>query len=433
MTNAELGALKAATVAASVASPPFYVARARNALLWDVEGRRFIDFASGIAVMNVGHCHPKVVEAIKSQAECFSHTCFGVAGYEPYLRLAEKLNSVVPGSFAKKSFFINSGAEAVENAVKIARYVTKRRSIIAFENAFHGRTYMALTLTSQVDPYKKGFGPYASDVYRIPYAYCYRCPMGLAYPRCGCACAELLEEAFATQVDPADVAAVIMEPVAGEGGIVVPPTEYVRKIWDLCRKHDILLIADEIQTGIGRTGKWFALEHFGIAADLVTTAKALGAGLPLSAVTGRQDIMDVVHPGGVGTTFGGNPVACQAGLAVFEIIESEGLLQRATEIGRHVCSRLQQLQKRFSCIGDIRSLGALIGVELVDDPGTKNPASELAKAYRTKLCENGLLTVGAGIYHNVVRVLPPLTIEDSVLEEGLDIMEQTLAEVVSFV
>ncbi|MCX8033533.1 MAG: 4-aminobutyrate--2-oxoglutarate transaminase [Thermoleophilia bacterium] len=430
MTNAELGALKSATVPTSVASPPLYVARARNAYMWDVEGRRYIDFASGIAVVNVGHSHPKVVEAVKEQAELFSHTCFGVAGYEPYLRLADRLNNLVPGDFAKRTFFINSGAEAVENAVKIARYVTRRRSVVAFENGFHGRTYMALSLTSQVDPYKKGFGPYASDVYRVPYAYCYRCPLGLTYPGCECECASLLEDAFAAHVDPSDVAAVVIEPVVGEGGIIVPPMEYLQKIRDLCRKHEILLIADEIQTGIGRTGKWFALEHFGVAADLVTTAKALGAGLPISAVTGRQDIMDAVHTGGVGTTFGGNPLACRAGLAVFEVIESERLLQRAAEIGNRACMRLRQMQERFSCIGDVRCLGAMVGIELVEDPTTKKPAAELAKNYRAKLCENGLLTVGAGIHHNVVRVLPPLTIEDSVLEEGLDIMEETLAALV---
>ncbi|MBN1320323.1 MAG: 4-aminobutyrate--2-oxoglutarate transaminase [Thermoleophilia bacterium] len=430
MTNAELHQLRFAAVPQGVpATAPVYAAKARNAVITDVEGRDYIDFAAGIGVMNVGHCHPKVVEAIKEQAELFSHTCFGLTGYESYVRLAERLDRLTPGSFEKRTFFVNSGAEAVENAIKVARYATGRKSIIAFEDGFHGRTYMTLSLTSQVDPYKVGFGPYASDVYRIPYAYCYRCPLSLTYPGCGCECASLLQNAFDKHVTAGDVAAVIAEPVQGEGGFIVPPPEYMGKIKRICEEHGILLIADEIQSGMGRTGKWFAMEHWGVAPDIVATAKALGAGLPIAGVTGRQEIMDMVHPSGVGTTFGGNPLACRAGLAVFDIIESEGLLERAAVVGERIRERFRAMQARYPAIGDVRGLGAMAAMELVEDPGTKKPATDLAKAYRAKLYENGVVNVGAGTYHNVIRILVPLTIEDSTLDRGLDIMEQTMAQV----
>lgn len=430
MTNAELNDLRSYTIPRGVpAAAPVYVARARNARIVDVEGREYIDFSAGIAVMNVGHAHPQVVAAIQEQAELYSHTCFGIFGYEWYLRLADRLNQLCPGAGPKRTFFMNSGAEAVENAVKIARYVTGRKAVIAFEHAFHGRTYFTLSLTSQVDPYKVGFGPYAPEVYRLPYAYCYRCPLRLTYPDCGCACADLLEEAFVKQVAAEEVAAVVVEPVAGEGGVIVPPPEYFPKLKQTCEKYGILLVADEIQTGLGRTGKWFGLEHWGIAPDLMATAKALGAGLPLSGVTGRQELMDRVHTSGVGSTFGGNPIACRAGLAALDVIESENLLSRASSIGATVCSRLAALQKRYSVIGDIRGLGAMVGIELVEDPATKQPAAALAKRFRAKLFENGVVNVGAGAYHNVVRILPPLTIEDETLEQGLTILEETLAEV----
>ncbi|MCE5254227.1 MAG: 4-aminobutyrate--2-oxoglutarate transaminase [Actinomycetia bacterium] len=430
MDNAELTALRASTIPRGVpATAPVYVAKAQNALVTDVEGREYIDFAAGIGVMNVGHCHPKVVAAVKEQAGLYSHTCFGLVGYESYLRLAEKVNRHAPGDFAKRTFFLNSGAEAVENAVKIARYATGRKSIVAFEDAFHGRTYMTLSLTSQVSPYKVGFGPYASDIYRIPYAYCYRCPLALTYPGCGCECAALLQNAFDKHVNAEDVAAVIAEPVQGEGGFIVPPAEYMGMIKRICDDHGILLIADEIQTGMGRTGKWFGMEHWDVAPDLMTTAKALGAGFPIAGVTGRQEIMDSVHPSGVGTTFGGNPVACKAGLAVFDIIETEGLLDRAVVLGDHILDRLHALQEQHPVIGDVRGVGAMVAMELVEDPITKKPAGDFAKTFRAKLYENGVVNIGAGTYHNVVRFLVPLTIEDSTLARGLDIVEQTLAQV----
>ena len=430
MNNSELQQLRSQAVPRGVsATAPIYAARARNAVITDIEGRDYIDFAAGIGVMSVGHCHPKMVEAVKDQAESFSHTCFGLTGYESYVRLAERLNRLTPGDFEKRTFFVNSGAEAVENAIKVARYATGRRSIIAFEDGFHGRTHMTLSLTSQVDPYKVGFGPYASDVYRIPYAYCYRCPLALTYPACGCECAALLQNAFDKQVSADDVAAVIAEPVQGEGGFIVPPPEYMGKIKKICEEHGILLIADEIQSGMGRTGRWFAMEHWGVAPDIVVTAKALGAGLPIAGVTGRRDILDTVHPGGIGTTFGGNPLACRAGLAVFDIIENEGLLERAMTVGERIRSRFQAMQARYPAVGDVRGLGAMVAMEFVKDRETKEPAGDLGKAYRAKPYENGAVNIGAGTYHNVIRILTPLTVEDSTLDRGLDIMEQTMAQV----
>jgi 4-aminobutyrate aminotransferase/(S)-3-amino-2-methylpropionate transaminase len=429
MTNAELSALRATAIPRGVpATAPVYIAKAKNAIVTDVEGREYIDFAAGIGVMNIGHCHPKVVEAIKEQADLYSHTCFGLVGYESYLRLAAKLNQLAPGDSPKRTFFLNSGAEAVENAIKVARYATGRSAVIAFEDAFHGRTFMTLGLTSQVSPYKIGFGPYPSEVYRIPFAYCYRCPLALTYPSCGCECAALLQNAFEKHVNAEAVAAVIAEPVQGEGGFIVPPPEYMGKIKKICEQHGILFIADEIQTGIGRTGKWFGMEHWGVAPDLMTTAKALGAGFPIAGVTGREEVMDTVHPSGVGSTFGGNPTACRAGLAVFDIIESEGLLERATVLGERIRQRLKALQKTYPVIGDVRGIGAMAAVELVEDPETKKPAGDFAKAFRTKLYENGVINVGAGTFHNVMRILVPLTIEDKTLARGLDIMEETLAQ-----
>jgi 4-aminobutyrate aminotransferase/(S)-3-amino-2-methylpropionate transaminase len=429
-TNSELSAFRGEVIPRGVpATAPVYVAGARNATITDVEGREFIDFAAGIGVMNVGHCHPKVVEAIKEQAGLYSHMCFGLFGYETYLKLAEKLNSLSPGAFSKRTFFMNSGAEAVENAIKIARYATGRKAIIAFEDAFHGRTYMTLSLTSQVSPYKVGFGPYAAEVYRIPYAYCYRCPLALSYPDCGCECAQFLEQAFAKQVNAEEVAAVVAEPVLGEGGFIVPPPEYMGIIKKMCEDHGILLIADEIQTGMGRTGTWFAMEHWGVEPDIMTTAKALGAGFPISGITGRQEIMDSVHPSGVGTTFGGSPTGCRAGLAVFDIIESEGLLERATDVGNRIRARFAELQNHYPVIGDVRGIGGMAAMELVEDPRTKKPAGDFAKAFRAKLFENGVVNVGAGTYHNVIRILVPLTIDDSTLARGLDIVEQTMAQV----
>jgi 4-aminobutyrate aminotransferase / (S)-3-amino-2-methylpropionate transaminase / 5-aminovalerate transaminase len=430
MNNQELVSLRMGAVPRGTANAvPIFAARARNAMIWDVDGKEYIDFASGIGCMNVGHCHPKVVEAVKNQAGAFSHTCWHVFMYEPYLNLAQRLNSLAPGSEPHKTMLANSGAEAVENAIKIARYYTKRKSIIAFENGFHGRTLMALTLTSRVRPHKNGFGPFAPEVYRIPYAYCYRCPIQSKYPQCGVACAGLLEEAFDKYVQAEDVAAVVVEPVQGEGGFIVPPLEYLAKLKEICEANGILFISDEIQSGMGRCGKWFAIEHYGVIPDIITAAKSLGCGYPVSAVTGRADVMDAPEPGGLGGTYSGNPVACAAALAVLDVIETEGLLGRAMEIGEKTKARFLDMQARFQAIGDVRGLGAMVAMELVRDRDSKQPATQLARAYRIKLFERGLANMVAGTHENVIRCLMPLTIEDDVLQRGLDICEEALDEV----
>ncbi|MCE5253179.1 MAG: 4-aminobutyrate--2-oxoglutarate transaminase [Actinomycetia bacterium] len=405
------------------------VASAKNARVIDTEGREFIDFAGGIGVMNVGHCHPRVLAAAHAQLERFAHTCVHVIGYESYIRLAARLNEKAPGRSPKRSYFVNSGAEAVENAVKVARSATGRPGIVAFENAFHGRTNLTMGLTSKISPYKKDFGPFTPEIYRIPYAYCYRCPLNLKYPGCGVECAELLRRGFENLFQPERIACVIAEPVQGEGGFIVPPPEYHARLKSICEEHGILFIADEVQTGLGRTGKLFAMEHYGVEADIMTTAKSLGAGYPIAGITGKVEIMDAPHPGGLGGTFGGNPLSCEVALVVLDIMEDERLPERALEIGRRVKERFTAMQRRFPQIGDVRGLGAMVGMELVTDPQTKEPATALTKAYRAKLFDNGLLNIIAGTYDNVVRTLMPLTIEWETLERGLDIMDETLAQV----
>ncbi len=404
-----------------------YVSKAEGAIIYDSSGKEYIDFAGGIAVMNVGHSHPKVVKAIKDQAEKFTHTCFMVSPYEPAVKLAEQLCQIVPGSFDKKALFINSGAEAVENAVKIARYYTKKPAIIAFDNGFHGRTLLTMSLTSKLNPYKLGFGPFAPEIYHIPYAYCYRCPFGLEHPDCDLACADYLQEYLDLHVAPEQTAAIIAEPVQGEGGFIVPPPGYFSKIKEICEKNNILFIADEIQTGIGRTGSLFAMDHFNVEADITTVAKSLAAGLPLSAVVGRKEIIDSVHAGGIGGTYGGNPLACSAALAVLEIFETENLINRAKRLGEKLKDRLERFKSQFEIIGDVRGLGPMIAMELVKDRETKIPAAQEAKAI-TKYCyEKGLIVLACGKYGNVLRLLMPLTIGDNELDLGLAIIEDVFA------
>jgi len=404
-----------------------YVESARGAVVRDVDGREFIDFAGGIGVMSVGHSHPKVVAAIKDQAEKFTHTCFMVLPYASAVKLAEKLCAVTPGSFPKATLFINSGAEACENAVKIARYYTKKPAIICFENGFHGRTLLAMSLTSKVKPYKFGFGPFAPEIYRMPYAYCYRCPFGLKYPSCDVACADYLKKFFISHVAAERTAALIAEPVQGEGGFVTPPPEYFPKLNKICHENGIIFIADEIQTGMGRTGKMFAMEHWKVEPDLMTVAKSLAAGMPLSAVVGRKEIMDAVHPSGVGGTYGGNPVACRAGLAVMEIFEEENVLQKAKVLGKKLRERFDTLKKEYELIGDVRGMGPMLALELVKDRETKEPAAEEAKAF-VKLCyEKGLIILSCGSFGNVIRTLMPLVITDEQVERGLAIMEDGFA------
>ena len=403
---------------------PIFASGAKGALLTDVDGNTFMDFGGGIGVMNVGHADPRVVAAVKDQVEKFTHTCFYATEYEPYVELAEKLNALVPGDFEKRSFFVNSGAEAVENAVKIARAYTKRPAIMAFENAFHGRTLMAMTLTSKVNPYKKGFGPFAPEIYRISAPYPYRCPVGKdCSGGCRGDCFNAVEKAFVGGVDPSSVAAILVEPVSGEGGFLPFPDFYLRRLRELCDEHGILLIADEIQTGFGRTGKMFCVEHSGVVPDLLTTAKSLGGGLPIGGVTGKAEVMDSVHVGGLGTTFGGNPISCAAALAVLEAFEEEDLLSRANVIGERVMGAMREIQEKHpDFVGDVRGRGAMLAMELVKDPETRTPDKERTTRIVETALQEGLLLLTAGQYSNVIRTLMPFVITDDELEEGLSIL-----------
>jgi 4-aminobutyrate aminotransferase/(S)-3-amino-2-methylpropionate transaminase len=345
--------------------------------------------------------------------------------YEPYIELAARLNELAPGDFAKMTMLANSGAEADENAIKIARYATKRPAIIAFENGFHGRTLMGMTLTSKVNPYKLGFGPFAPETYCIPYAYCYRCPFGMQYPVCKTFCADYLEDFFISHVAAEQTAAIIVEPIQGEGGFITPPPGYFAKLQAICKKYGILFIADEIQSGMGRTGKIFAIDHWGVEPDIITTAKSLAGGMPLSAITGRSEIMNQPHIGGLGGTYGGNPVCCSAALAVLDILLKDGLLQKAEVLGVKLLSCFKEMQKTHEIIGDVRGKGSMLALELVRDRETKEPASEETRLL-TKLCyERGLLLLSCGTHGNVIRVLMPLEITDQQLEQGLAILGES--------
>jgi len=414
-TNEALQKLRADVISAGVSSvTPVHVASARGAVVRDVEGREYIDFGGGIGVMNIGHCHPKVVAAIKAQAEKFTHTCFMVSPYEVAIKLADRLCRVTPGSFAKKAIFVNSGAEAVENAVKIARYYTKRPAVIVFDNAYHGRTLLTMSMTSKVKPYKWGFGPFAPEVYRIPFG-------DVAGP-------EKLKDVFIQQVNPEAVACVVAEPVQGEGGFIAAPPGYFQQLAKICRENGILFVADEIQSGMGRTGTMFAIEHWGVEPDLITVAKSLGAGMPIAAVVGRREIMDSVHPSGLGGTYGGNPVACAAALAVLEAFEEEDMLGKAKALGQTLKGRFEAWQKRFKIIGEIRGLGAMLGLALVKGD-RREPAAEEAKKLAAFCLERGLIILVCGTYGNVVRVLVPFVITGEQLEKGLKILEEGLAAV----
>ena len=408
---------------------PIYVAKAEDAWLEDVDGNRYIDFAGGIGCANAGHRQEAVVDAIRGQLDKFLHMCVQVTPYEGYIRLAERMNEVTPGKFPKKTLFLNSGAEAVENAVKIARAYTKRPAIIAFEDAFHGRTMMTLALTSKTHPYKAGFAPFPGEVYRVPFAYCYRCSYNLKYPSCDLYCARHLEDSFKRVVANEEVAAVIAEPVLGEGGFIAPPPDYFKVLIELCHKHGILFIADEVQSGFGRTGALFASECYGIEPDLLVTAKSLGGGLPLAAVTGRAEIMDAPAPGGLGGTFAGNPLSCSAALAVLELFETENLLTRANELGDRFQRRAREWQRRWPIVGDVRGLGGMQAIELVKSKETKTPATDETKQITQFCYEHGLITITAGSYSNVIRVLVPLVATNEQMDEGLDVLESALAAV----
>ncbi|HLY52624.1 MAG TPA: 4-aminobutyrate--2-oxoglutarate transaminase [Steroidobacteraceae bacterium] len=422
-SNAELHARRQQAIPRGVTnSLPVYAERACNAELWDVEGRRYIDFASGISVLNTGHLHPRVKAAIAQQLEKLTHTCFQVTPNESYVALAEALNALAPIQGAKKTIFLTTGAEAVENAIKIARFHTRRSAVIAFSGGFHGRTLACISLTGKVQPYKAGFGPMLPEIYHVPF------PM----PYHGVTVEDTLaslEQLFKGDVDPARVAAIIIEPVLGEGGFYPAPPELLKRLRALCDTHGIVFIADEIQCGFGRTGRMFAIEHAGVEPDLITIAKSVAGGLPLSAVTGKAQIMDAPGPGGLGGTFAGSPLACAAGLAVLEVMREEQLLTRAAEIGRFMSSRLKGLAVRFPCIGEVRNAGAMVALELVKNLRADAPDAELTGALVQAAGRRGLIILSCGVYSNVIRFLAPLTISDALLKEGCHLFEQALEDV----
>ena len=414
---------RAAAIPPGVANiHPIVTARSSGAIVEDVDGNRLIDLATGISVLNVGHTAPEVVAAAQRQLELDTHTCFHVTANEPYIELAERLNALMPIDGPVKTMFANSGAEAVENAVKIARKATGRSAVVAFDHAFHGRTLMGMSLTAKVMPYKQGMGPFAPEVYRLPFAYAYRWPSGPE--RCA-------EEALAYAVDEMhkhigedNIACVVLEPIQGEGGFVVPAPGFVKGIAEFCTANEIVFVADEVQSGMGRAGRWFAIESEDVRPDIVTSAKSLGGGLPISAISGRADLMDAVHVGGLGGTYGGNPVAAAAALAVLDLIERDALLDRASVVGDTIMARLRVLEERHPQVGEVRGRGAMCAMELVEDPHTKEPlAAGTMNRIAEGALEGGVIVLTAGTYGNVVRLLPPLTIEEPLLADGLDVLE----------
>ena len=419
-SESELAALRTTYVPRGITTAhPIAVDHAKGSELWDVSGRRYVDFAGGIGVMNVGHAHPLVMAAVEEQLRKATHTSFQVVQYESYLRLAERLCEVTPIGGAKKAIFFSTGAEAIENAVKIARAATGREAVISFRGAFHGRTLLALSLTGSVQPYKQNFGPYAAEIYQTPFPHSYR---GWSTAAAMADLGNLLE----SEVAPNRVAAIVIEPELGEGGFVPAPIDFMRQLRDLCDRYGILLIADEIQTGFGRTGKFFAVEHSAVQPDLMTVAKSLAAGFPLSGVVGRAEVMDAPDPGGLGGTYGGNPVACAAALAVMDVMRDEKLPERAARIGSVVEERMQSWSKDIELVGEVRGLGAMMGMELVRDRKTKEPADKETAGVLAAAREKGLILLRCGVHHNVIRTLMPLTIPDDQLEEGLDILGAAL-------
>ncbi|NWH07349.1 MAG: 4-aminobutyrate--2-oxoglutarate transaminase [Alphaproteobacteria bacterium] len=421
-TNAELQARRLAAVPRGVATAhPVFAERAEGAEIWDVEARRYIDFVGGIGVQNTGHRHPKVIAAVKAQLDRAIHTAFQVNAYEPYIELAERLNALAPIDGPAKTIFFTTGAEAVENAVKIARYATKRPGVIAFSGAFHGRTLFTSGLTGKVIPYKAGFAPFPGEIYRLPF------PVE-AQGVTAAHSLKALESLFKTEVEPSRVAAIILEPVQGEGGFYVAPFDFLKSLRELCTRHGILLIADEIQSGFGRTGKLFAIEHSGVKPDLLTTAKSLAGGLPLSGVIGRAEIMDAPEPGGLGGTYAGNPLACAAALAVLEIMEAEAVLEKSAALGKRLIQRLKAMATRNDLVplDDIRGLGAMVAFDIVKSRGTHDPDPEMTRTVILAARERGLILLGCGVYGNGIRILVPITASDAIIAEGLDILEAAL-------
>src|SRR5436305_11868952 len=404
-----------------------FAAKADGAIIEDVDGNRYIDFAGAIGTMNIGHARPEVTRAIAEQAAKFTHTCFSVMMYEPYVALAERIVNIAPGSFAKKALFFNSGAEAVENAVKIARYATGKPAIITFDNAFHGRTLMTMTMTAKVKPYKHRFGPYAPEVYHAPFTYPYR--MNMTAQEASDFCIQELERMFVGEVAPDQVAAIVIEPVQGEGGFMPAPAGFLHALKAVCEKYDILFIADEIQSGFCRTGRMFAVDHDGVAPDLMIIAKSMGAGMPISGVVGRADIMDAPPPGTLGGTYSGNPVACAAAIAVLDLFEKEDYAARSRNVGQAVTERFLKLQDKYLLVGDVRGIGGMVARELVKDRSTKEPDSQAASDILATAHKRGLVLIKAGMYDNVLRVLVPLCVTDEQLQQGLDIFEDAFTSV----
>ncbi|RSM96635.1 4-aminobutyrate--2-oxoglutarate transaminase [Nonomuraea sp. WAC 01424] len=421
----ELLARKQAAVPSGIGTTlPVFVTRAGGGIVQDADGNSLIDFGSGIAVTNVGNSAPKVVERVQKQVADFTHTCFMVTPYESYVQVCEKLNELTPGDHEKRTFLVNSGAEAVENAVKVARSATGRQAVVVFDHGYHGRTLLSMTMTAKNMPYKQGFGPYAPEVYRVPLAYPFRWPTGAE--NCAEEAAAQAIDQINKQVGAENVAAVVIEPIAGEGGFIVPARGFLPRIAEFCRANGIVFVADEVQTGFARTGDLFACEDEGVVPDIICTAKGIAGGLPLAAVTGRADLMDMVHVGGLGGTYGGNPLACAAALGVLETIESEDLVAKARRIGEIMLPRLRALQERFPVIGDVRGRGAMIAIELVE-PGTKNPDPAAVQEIVKRCHAEGLVVLTAGTYGNVLRFLPPLVMPEHLLEEGLGILEKAIS------
>lgn len=420
LTNAALLARREAAVARGVGhAHAIFATRASNAEVWDVEDRRYIDFAGGIAVLNTGHCHPDVIAAAKAQMDRFTHTCFQVLAYEPYVELAERLNALAPGDFAKKTLFLTTGAEAVENAIKIARAATGRPGVIAFGGGYHGRTLLTMGLTGKVVPYKTGFGPFPGDIYHATFP---NAPRGITVDHAMAS----IDAIFRNDIEPKRVAAIILEPVQGEGGFHVAPPELFKRLRALCDEHGILLVADEIQTGAGRTGTWFACAQMGVAPDLITLAKSMAGGFPISAVIGRAEVMDAPAPGGLGGTYAGNPVACAAALAVLDVFEREDLLARARTLGERLRAALKTLAERHKCIADVRGLGAMVAIEFCHHGDLHKPDADLAKRVAAEAARRGLILLTCGTWGNVVRILVPLTASNALVDEGLGILAEAL-------
>ena len=407
---------------------PVTICESEGALVKDVDGNTLVDFTSGIGVTSLGHSKKEIVNTICDQAGKLIHSCIHVANYEPYVMLAKKLTEITPGNFKKRSLMLNSGSEAIENAIKIVRQATGRSNIISFENSFHGRTYMAMTLTGKWDPYKVGLGPFVPGVFFSPFPYAYRCPWGTKDPEeCGKAAIHHLEKSvFKTQVDPETVGAVITEPVQGEGGFIDPPKNFLPMLKELCEEHGIQLIIDEVQTGFARTGKMWAIEHFGVEPDVITMAKAIASGLPLSAVVAKEELTADIYPGSLGGTYGGNPIACATALKVIEIIERENIVKRSAEMGKKLRKRLDGLESKHDKIGDVRGLGPMLAMEFVKDKKSKKPDPETSSNIMKECLKNGLMTLKAGLYNNAIRLHPPLTIEDEYLETGMSILENAI-------